>query len=110
MLKRPGRASREDMMAAERVHADTEHGEHVADPCADALAGLITGLDPTSNTFVTLTPDDDSLSWYASVSLLDDGVYEVERGDAGQHTREHATAADIRRIAQDLTDWLVSRE
>jgi hypothetical protein len=97
-------------MAADRVHADTEHGEHTADPSEDDLARLITGLNHAGNTFVTLTPDDDSSSWYASISLLDDGSYEVERADADQRTREHITATDIDRIAKDLSNWLASRK
>jgi hypothetical protein len=42
---------------------------------------LITDLDHTDNTFVTINPADLDATWYASVSLLDNGTYEVEYRD-----------------------------
>lgn len=94
-------------MADNRYDADTENGDHVADPSEDALLALINGLNPTDNTFVTIVPADDS--WYASVSLLTDGSYEVERNDPDQQTHERTTGTDPGKIAKDLTAWLDGR-
>lgn len=54
-------------------------------------------LNHTDNTFVTLTPADDDATWYASVSLLDEGTYEVERRDLhrGEHEVTTETVAGI---------------
>ena len=92
---------------ADRYDADTEDGVHVADPSEDALLALITGLNTTDNTFVTVVPAEHD-SWYASVSLRADGGYEVERSDTGQ-ARELGTETDPRKIARELTVWLTSR-
>ncbi|MEU4570488.1 hypothetical protein [Micromonospora sp. NPDC023956] len=96
-------------MAADYYDADTENGDHIADPSEDALYMLLQDLDQPDNTFVTINPADDS-DWYASVSLLADGSYEVERRDPSHHQHEHTTETDISAIAQDLTIWLAGRD
>lgn len=95
-------------MTAEYHAADTESGDHLDDPSEDALFMLINQLDHPDNTFVTVTPADDS-DWYASVSLLDDGNYEVERRDPRWREHDLTTAPDVSRIATDLTIWLAAR-
>ncbi|MEU7918949.1 hypothetical protein [Micromonospora zamorensis] len=96
-------------MAADYYDADTENGDHIADPSEDALYMLLQELHQPDNTFVTINPADDS-DWYASVSLLDDGSYEVERRDPRHHQHAHTTATDISAIAKDLTIWLAGRD
>jgi hypothetical protein len=95
-------------MTVVQVHADTEDGDHVADPSETDLVALITGLN-ADNTFVTLTPDDDGAPWHASVVRLGDGSYEVERNDADHDIDERVIATDITQIAKDLAAWLTER-
>ena len=97
-------------MAARYYCADTENGDHIDDPSEDALCMLISELDHTDNTFVTVQPDDDEPAWYASVSLLDDGSYEVERRDVGRQEHQLTTHTDRNSIAHDLTIWLADRD
>src|SRR6266545_1582034 len=82
------------VMAAYYYHADTESGDHLDDPSEDALFDLITRLTPPDNTFITIEPADEDPAWYASVALLDDGTYEVERRDAHQGVHEVTTETD----------------
>jgi hypothetical protein len=93
-------------MAADYYIADTENGDHIDDPSQDALFILITDLDHTDNTFVTINPADSASTWYASVSLLDNGTYEVERRDPSQREHKLTTQTDRSQIAKDLTIWL----
>lgn len=68
-------------MGADYHTADTENGDHIDDPSEDSLFMLIEDLDQARNTFITITPAGDDPAWYASVTLLPDGTYEVERAD-----------------------------
>lgn len=97
-------------MAADYYIADTENGDHLDDPSEDALFMLISDLNHDDNTFVTIQPDTEAPGWYASVSLLDDGSFEVERRDPGHREHELDTRTDPDRIAYDLTIWLATRE
>ena|SRR5215204_2391784 len=97
-------------MAADHYCADTENGEHVEDPSEDALFELIDELALPANTFVTITPADDDPSWYASVSLLEDGTYEVEHRDASRREHELTIETDLGHIAKELTIWLAARD
>jgi hypothetical protein len=94
---------------ADYYDADSENGDHVADPSEDALTMLLEDLDADGNTFLTINPADDS-GWYASVSLLEDASYEVERADPDHHQHELTTSTDIAAIAKDLTIWLATRD
>lgn len=96
-------------MPPEYYHADTENGDHIADPSEDALFMLIADLDHGENTFVTITPADDDPAWFASVSLLDDGTFEVERRDTRRGEHELATQTVIADLAKELTVWLAGR-
>lgn len=95
-------------MAADRYDADSENGDHVADPSAEALLALLAALDREHNTFVTLTPAA-GCDWYASVSLLADGTYEVERRDPARPEPRLTTATDLPALVRELTDWLADR-
>lgn len=97
------------MAAADRYDADTENGDHVADPSEDALKALVSGLNTTDNTFVTIVPVHDD-SWHASVSVLTDGSYEVERADHGRQSRDLITETDPGAIAKELIAWLADRD
>jgi hypothetical protein len=96
-------------MGADYYIADTENGDHIDDPSEDALFMLLEELDDTDNTFITINPADPDAAWYASVSLLQDGGYEVEYRDPRYHEHELTTATDRSKIAKDLTLWLARR-
>lgn len=96
-------------MAADYHYADTENGDHIDDPSEDALFMLINELNHADNTFATINPADDDPAWYASISLLDDDTYEVERRDAHQHIHDLTIETDRGHIARDLTIWLAGR-
>lgn len=96
-------------MAADYYDADTENGDHIDDPSEDALFMLLEDLDHDGNTFVTINPADDS-GWYASVTFLDDGSYEVERRDPDRNQHELSTEADLSAITKNLTIWLADRD
>ncbi|MEU8002269.1 hypothetical protein AB0B66_13995 [Catellatospora sp. NPDC049111] len=96
-------------MAAGYYHADTENGDHIDDPSEDALYMLIEDLDTTDNTFVIVEPPGEDPAWYASVSLLDDGRYEVERKHLERRFHELTVETDRDKIARELTIWFASR-
>ncbi|WP_326565810.1 hypothetical protein VSH64_28565 [Amycolatopsis rhabdoformis] len=96
------------MRSADYYIADTENGDHIDDPSEDALFMLIADLTRTDNTFLTVTADMNA-GWYASVSLLDDGTYEVELHHPDQRENTRTTNTDRNQIASDLTTWLASR-
>jgi hypothetical protein len=92
------------------VIADTETGAFIDDPTEAQLTGLISGLGQASGTFITLTPGDDSRSWYASVSLLPGGTTELAYGDPDHGDDYQATTSDsAATIARTLTAWLAGR-
>ena len=95
-------------MAADYYDAETESGDHVADPSEDALLMLFEDLDQEDNNFVTITAADGS-DWYAVVSLLDDGRYEVELRDPVCREHELTTVPDPSEAAHDLITWLADR-
>ncbi|MEU7826696.1 hypothetical protein [Catellatospora sp. NPDC049133] len=95
-------------MAAEYYHADTENGDYIVDPSEDALFMLIEDLNATDNTFLTIEPPGEEPAWYASVSLLENGVYEVERNHPERRIHELTTETDRGKIAKDLTIWLAA--
>lgn len=69
-------------------HADTEDGGHRADLSEDLLFMIIDELYHPANTFVVIEPEDESMDWFASVSLLDDGTYEMEWRDMSRRDHE----------------------
>lgn len=96
-------------MAASYYRADAENGDGIDDPSEDALFKMIGELDHADNTFVVIQPDTDDPAWFASVSLLDDGGYEVELRDVRRREHELTVQHDTGRIAKDVTVWLASR-
>lgn len=96
-------------MAARYYCADSENGDYVEDPSQDALFLLISDLNDSDNTFVVIQPDQDVPAWFASVTVLDEGGYEVVRRDTTR--REHNVTIETRtdRMAGDLTKWLTAR-
>lgn len=96
-------------MGADYYTADTENGDHIDDPSEDALFMLISDLNQAGNTFLTITPADDDAAWYASVTLLGDGTYEVERAGLSRGEQHRDTATSRNDIARDLTIWLAAR-
>ena len=53
--------------------------------------------------------DGEDQDWFASVSLLDEGGYEVELRDARHREHELTVQHDLGRIAQEVTIWLAAR-
>jgi hypothetical protein len=96
-------------MAAGYYIADTENGDYTPDPSEDALFMLLSDLKHPDNTFVTINPADEDSGWYASVSLLDDGTYEIEQHDPNHREHQVTNHADRGKIARDLTIWLAAR-
>ena len=97
-------------MAADFYIADTQNGQFLDDPDQDAMLVLVSGLDQGDNTFVTINPADESSAWYASVSLLPDGTYEIELADPDHHEHQLTTHTDHATIAQHVTQWLATRQ
>jgi hypothetical protein len=96
-------------MGAHYYSADTENGDHIDDPSQDGLVMLLSDLNQSGNTFLTITPADDDPTWYASVTLLADGTYEAERADPVCSEQHRDTTTDPNDIARDLTIWLAAR-
>ncbi|MEU3431569.1 MULTISPECIES: hypothetical protein [Streptomyces] len=96
-------------MAARYCCADSENGDHVDDPSEDALFMLIGDLNNSDNTFIVIQPDQDDPAWFASVAVLDEGGYEVERRDTARREHDVTVETGTDRIAGDLIKWLAAR-
>ena len=96
-------------MAGGYYHADTEDGGHWDDPSEDLLFMLLDELYHPRNTFVVVGPDDESMDWFASVSLLENGTYEMECRDMSRRDHELTVETDRSHIANELTRWLAAR-
>lgn len=89
--------------------AETENGDFVDEPSEDAIFMLIGDLNLTDNTFIIIEPLVDAPAWYASISLLGEGAYEVEYRDARRSDHELTTETDPSEIARDTIIWLAHR-
>ena len=88
------------------LKAETENGELIREPSESAIFGLIVELAVPDNTFVIIEPDEDDPAWFASVSLLEDGSYEVEFRDPIHRDHQVSTHTDHpSRIADTVADW-----
>ncbi|MET9323434.1 hypothetical protein ABZX75_25065 [Streptomyces sp. NPDC003038] len=96
-------------MAARYYCADSENGDHIEDPSEDALFMLIDDLNDTDNTFVVIQPDQDDPAWFASVTVLDNGGYEIVRRDTTRREHDVVVQTSTDHIAGDLTKWLAAR-
>ena len=92
-------------------YADAEGGAYLPDPTHADLAGLITDLNTSDNTFFVVYPEDDDLEWFVSVSknVGAFGGYEVRRYDPSTRQDATSTAADPTGIATDLLTWVTNR-
>lgn len=97
-------------MGAAYYRAESESGDHIEDPSEDALFMLVDDLNDTDNTFVVIQPDEDDPAWFTSVTVLDEGGYEVVRRDTTRREHDVATETSIDRIARDLTIWMAARD
>lgn len=97
-------------MGARYYGADTEDGDHIDDPSEDALFMLIDSLNDSDNTFVVVQPDDEDPPWFASVTVQEEGGYEIVRRDTTRHEHEVTTDTSINQIANDLTKWMAARD
>lgn len=95
-------------MPASYYRAGAENGDGIDDPSEDALFMMIGELKHADNTFV-IQPDADNPPWFASVSLLDEGGYEVELRDVRHREHELTVQDDIGCIAKDITIWTAAR-
>jgi hypothetical protein len=109
LARRPAHRG-EPPITADYYTADTENGDHIDDPSEDALFMLLGDLNQAGNTFITITPADDDPAWYASVTLLADGTYEVERGDPAHSEHHRNSSTSPGDIARGLTIWLAGRD
>ncbi|MFH8223720.1 hypothetical protein ACH4C2_30640 [Streptomyces sp. NPDC018057] len=97
-------------MGAQYYGADSENGDRIDDPSEDALFMMISDLNDSDNTFVVVQPDEDDPIWFASVTVLANGVYEIDRRDTARNEHEVTRATSIDNIARDLTIWLAARD
>ncbi|MFF2548034.1 hypothetical protein ACFVUY_36480 [Kitasatospora sp. NPDC058063] len=104
-----GVAQGEKPVAADYYCADSENGDHIDDPSEDAIFILVDDLNDTDNTFVVIQPDEDDPVWYVSVTVLDEGGYEIVRRDASRREHDVITETSIGTIARDLILWLAAR-
>ena len=74
-------------MTAEYCFAESENGERHDDPSEEMLYLLIDGLHHKGNGTFVVAPADGETAWYAVVSVLENGAFEIERRDIGR--REH---------------------
>ncbi|MEV5646357.1 hypothetical protein AB0L67_40775, partial [Streptomyces flaveolus] len=84
-------------------------GVHVDDPSEDALFELVSDLNGTDNTFVVIQSDEDDPAWFASVTVLETGGYEIARRDTSRREHDVTVETSIDQIAGDLTKWLATR-
>ncbi len=70
---------------------------------------MISGLNDSDNTFVVVQPDEDDAVWFASVTVLSEGAYEIVRRDTTRNEHEVTTATSANDIARDLTIWMTAR-
>ncbi|MFJ3438960.1 hypothetical protein ACIPMU_36160 [Streptomyces cyaneofuscatus] len=96
-------------MGAPYYRAESESGDHIDDPSADALFMLIDDLNDSDNTFVVIQPDEDDPVWFTSVAVLEEGGYEVVRRDDTRREHDVVSETSIDRIARDLTIWMAAR-
>jgi hypothetical protein len=90
-------------------HADTEDGTHEDDPSEDTLFSLIDDLYHPTNTFVIIEPEDEASDWFASVTLQDDGTYEMEWRDLSRGDHELTVETSRSHMARELIVWLSER-
>ncbi|MEU7988263.1 hypothetical protein AB0B56_25640 [Streptosporangium canum] len=86
--------------------AETEDGKIVNDPSEDSVHTLIKSLALPDNSFLTIEPPDGSPAWFAVISLLPDGAYEVEYRDPARGVHDLTPENDRSRIAREVTMWL----
>ncbi|WNO76350.1 MULTISPECIES: hypothetical protein [unclassified Streptomyces] len=96
-------------MAATYYCADSENGHHIDDPSEDALFDLISELNDSDNTFIVVQPHEDDPAWFASVTVLDEGGYEIVLRDSTRREHSVDTDTNIGGIAGDLIIWLAAR-
>lgn len=96
-------------MGGTYYYAETEDGELVEDPSEDLIFMLIDELYHPRNTFVIIEPVDDSQDWFASVTLQDDGTYEMEWRDMSRRDHELTAENDRGHMARELILWLAAR-
>ena len=88
--------------------ADTEGGEHFADPSEPEFAAAIAGLNGEGNTFVTVTPAGGSAAWYARV-LVQAGGYELECLTPSLSQQRRGVYPSPEAAAAVLQGWLAGR-
>ncbi|WP_327389287.1 hypothetical protein OG728_00760 [Streptomyces microflavus] len=96
-------------MGAAYYRAESESGDHIDDPSADALFMLIDDLNDSDNTFVVIQPDENDPVWFTSVAVLKEGGYEVVRRDNTRREHDVVSETSIDRMARDLTIWMAAR-
>jgi len=96
-------------MTADYYAAETENGDHMDDPSEDGLFMLMTELNRTDNTFISITPAERDAGWFVAVSLLPSGIYEVIRMAQGGK-QQVLTEVSAHALAHDLTLWLAARD
>ena len=96
-------------MAPRYYFAQNERGNCLVNPSKTGLFRMIDALNASDNTCIVIRPGHDEPACFASVTLLDDGGFEVVRRDSTRGEHGIATYTSIRRIVEDLTIWMTSR-
>ena len=96
-------------MAAPRFCADTHDGYHLDNPSPVALLVLVRELNEVDNTYVKVWPNPKNPVWQATVSLLEDEIYEIEYRDTRVRERRTVSHRDSRAVVYDLLGWLSRR-
>jgi hypothetical protein len=76
------------------------------DPSEDALYMRISDLELPDNSFLTIEPARQEGGWYAVVSLLESGSYEVEYRDHRRNEHRVEQELDLADLSKDLIIWL----
>ncbi|MEW1549290.1 hypothetical protein [Streptomyces tsukubensis] len=100
-------------MGADYYRADSEDGDRIDDPSEDGLFMMISDLDDSGNTFLTVRPDVPAPHWSATVTLVGTvggNGYEVVRRDSARNEHEVTVSSDIDGIARELTIWMAARD
>ncbi|WP_241691589.1 hypothetical protein [Streptomyces sp. GZWMJZ-114] len=81
----------------------------VDDPSEEALFRMVSGLEGARSGFVVLAPEEPDPRWWAAVSRLGDGRYEVVRRERVRGGPEISVTRDAQGLVRELTGWAGAR-
>ncbi|MFD6152181.1 MULTISPECIES: hypothetical protein [unclassified Streptomyces] len=81
----------------------------VDDPSEEVLFRMVSGLEGARSGFVVLAPEEPDPRWWAAVSRLGDGRYEVVRRERLRGGPEISVTRDAQGLVRELTGWAGAR-